>query len=620
MDASLLKSDEIEIEYEIRGISSNDGQALDALKTRLAEEQAGTVQVPLKMHYKASRKPDTEINNCRTKLLRLQHYITELSEIPSSEQPSKVRQIISRLVHIQDRLQRATSSPTYRESAQQALQACQELQGSLDLYRSDEDKLNLSIDAAKRVQLGESSPGPSETSAVTPATSRAGHSISPSSRVPNEPTTSNPNPVLSNEPPENQLADQLQDLVLQQQALQQRIMALSASRENPSLNQPGILKPEPTFARFNVPASGHSTTVNKPKFDDHHYDTSRVLVPPITSRVSTSDPNQIPQSWIPQTTQTYQPSLNQPSREHFQEAHNYYHTNQTALPTNTYVPLSSAQGYNQYPRQSQNTAVTSNVANADTFGHSPSYVPDRRLLSRSGISYSGSPSGIKVDMFLFQLDTVASSWRLTPTTLLNEIHTILKEVASQWYWTYRKHHPSASWFDFKQDFSERFKDRRTNYEIRRMVESRKQQANESFVDFYQHIWNLSLQCHIPYRDEEFIQILLSNMKPTLQYQLTDRHFTSINDLIKSCTAWEDTFRRMRVPLDSVQPPRRHVNELSVGYPEVSEVIHRSQDYGSFESTPETSLAAYQSPARGPYRRKTGLKPLLTRLGRPREGV
>lgn len=190
------------------------------------------------------------------------------------------------------------------------------------------------------------------------------------------------------------------------------------------------------------------------------------------------------------------------------------------------------------------------------------YESNRRSLYRCGISYDGSSTGMTVEAFLFQLDSVVQSYGISFDKVFLDLHLVLKDVAQEWYWTYRLYTPSATWDSLRKAFQDRFTVRRTLYETRRIVESRKQLPNEAFMDFYQHMWSLSLQCPIPYGDDEFIQLLMNNMNPVLQYHLTDRRFTHVNELINSCTAWEDSLRRLRSTPDYSMYPRRVLNELN----------------------------------------------------------
>lgn len=46
------------------------------------------------------------------------------------------------------------------------------------------------------------------------------------------------------------------------------------------------------------------------------------------------------------------------------------------------------------------------------------YVPGHYGLSRSGLSFDGSPTGIPINLFLFQLETLAASMSLTRDQIL----------------------------------------------------------------------------------------------------------------------------------------------------------------------------------------------------------
>lgn len=506
MELSALKPDEIEVECEIRGISTNSPNALDELIRRIKEEIVGTGTIPHKMHAKASKRPDIEIEACRTKLLRLQHDIASLKTLPDTDKSVIARAIVTRLVHVRDRLDRARHSPTYKEPASGVLKSCEELLSSIKDFE-EAGNLDRSIETATLVEIPKTpiiTPENATTSNKIHINQIASAGAQPGPRwVQQDETKTSKMETPDQKELFSSILDQLNQINIQLTTLNKRQDALQAQLDQRATNDERRLQ----ITRNSVLNS--------------------VQTIPESVSISTSTPTQVP-----------------PSVSHV-------------------------------------------------------YPSDRRPLSRSGISYSGASSGINVEMFLFQLDTVVSSMKITEEALLCELHTLLKDVALQWYWTYRKLNPRASWSDIRRDLIERFKDRRTNYEIRRMVEARKQQSNESFVDFYHHVWNLTLQCRTPYSDEELTQILINNMKPALQYHLTDRQFPTINDLIKSCTAWEDTFKRLRTPIEPAWSQRRAINEVTVGWSENNiepDPCHHALDA---RSTENPTVAAYHRTTRAP---------------------
>ena len=189
------------------------------------------------------------------------------------------------------------------------------------------------------------------------------------------------------------------------------------------------------------------------------------------------------------------------------------------------------------------------------------YISDTRSLARSGIPYDGSSGAIPIDLFVFQLETMAKSLNLSDELLFTEICFVLKGNALRYYWTYRRSNFNSTWSKFRNDLIERFKDRRTEFELRRLVESRKQHSREPFMNFYNDVWSLTLQCRKAYSDEDLIEILRLNMHPALQINLTDKHFENIQELIKSATAWESTWLRLGINPDHLIPNKRVINEI-----------------------------------------------------------
>lgn len=554
MRVNALKPDEIEVECELRGILSGSADVLVILQQQVDDEKVNISNAPRRMHSRAAKNPNTELEGCRNKLKRLRDEVTNLKSIEISERTNKAEQVWSRLVHVRGRLERVSSSPTYQNASEHLLQACVQLLQSVEGYLNNSDDLDNSIKTAEEVEMDFVIPVVPETH-TNPIKSNPPIVINPTTEVKSQNTISSAfenfsleqNPLLIAIMTQlNQLSDQVKNLSQKESNLQ-----------IPNLNQ----VPEPTFNPGHNPATVSSNYAIQPQVRFHDLianPTTTIL--PLSSIATASSPTQ--------TTV--------PTSSGNQQTWNY------AMAPQNNSTFNSRDSDRQIPIPSQS------VYHPNT--------SERRQLSRSGISYSGSPSGIAVDMFFFQLETVAASMKLSEESLLMEMSTVLKEVALQWYWTYRRHNPLASWSKFKFDFIERFKDRRTDFEIRRSIESRKQQANENFIDFYHHIWSLTLQCRIPYRDEELIQLLISNMKPALQYHLTDRRFTNINDLIKSCIAWEDTFKRFRVSPDSSLVNRRAINELYTNYGD-SNTINLAEDHSNeLSSNTETyeSVSALQN--------------------------
>lgn len=107
-----------------------------------------------------------------------------------------------------------------------------------------------------------------------------------------------------------------------------------------------------------------------------------------------------------------------------------------------------------------------------------------------------------------------------------------------------------------------------------------------------------------------MQLLMSNMKPVLQFHLTDRNFTTINELIKSCTAWEDTIKRCRSQPEWAPVSRRVVNEISLGHDNESYRYDSLGNSAKEELSTDVSLSALQTTPRIPIKTSSSPGPVI----------
>ena len=455
MDVSLLKPDEINVECELRGIISDSPNAMSDLLAQIEAEHSKIAIAPAKMHERAYKRPDNEIECCRTKLLRLKEEVAECSNVPSDQLGKKVRQIVSRLLHVRGRLERATQSPSYQKSADQVLKSCQQLLDSLAIYINDDDLLDESLEKAAQVEIGTvpelsvktsivfepskdvqigmvvTESGSSSSSLVVPSRLNTNPQHEKSSLVSSGTTNtkivSQPTQVPAHDSVMTAILAQLQQVSSQMTSLTQRQDDLQSQlliKKLPTYGQASALPPPVSIVETASTASkSHNPPVNQVQFPLNLPTYNRPVSSIVYTNVGTNIPNtqQMPNlstepitsfynpTWIPPTTPLHTSTLSA----------SFVHPSKT---TTVYPP----------------TQPPLNVS-ANT------YSSDRRSFARCGINYSGSPTGITVDMFLFQLDSVIASYRLPSEILLLDLHLLLKDVALQWYWIYRRHNPQASW-------------------------------------------------------------------------------------------------------------------------------------------------------------------------------
>lgn len=191
----------------------------------------------------------------------------------------------------------------------------------------------------------------------------------------------------------------------------------------------------------------------------------------------------------------------------------------------------------------------------------------RTIRSRSpkwNLSFSGESSSMSVDDFIFRLESCASDDRINLQLLPSKIHRYLQGKALNWYWTYRRKFASPDWEVMKTALRQTFRGHENDFEMKRMIEDRKQRFNESFGDFRLAVESLAARLSIPLAEYELVQILRHNMSARLQNALLWKEAPNCDVLHALCSQVERLWAaqdRRRPPADRSQ---RAVNELSEG--------------------------------------------------------
>lgn len=118
MNLDYLDQDELLVEFEVRGMGEEAKQAISEelkkkLQAKLTEEVAETYLQPQRAHSGALKQPQTEAEVCLRKTQALR---TELLDFLGQEQPNfeELRQFLMKLNHIQGRIYRSSTSPTFQ--------------------------------------------------------------------------------------------------------------------------------------------------------------------------------------------------------------------------------------------------------------------------------------------------------------------------------------------------------------------------------------------------------------------------------------------------------------------------------------------------------------------------
>lgn len=167
-----------------------------------------------------------------------------------------------------------------------------------------------------------------------------------------------------------------------------------------------------------------------------------------------------------------------------------------------------------------------------------------RYVPKWNINFKGVTPGLHVNDFLFQLEMMARADSIVVEDLIRYVHLFVSETAQQWYWVYMRHNPNVNWFQLRQAFESRFSSCEAERDTRKLIQRRRQKANESFNQYVLEIQTLNGRLNDRFSERELLEILRDNMIPALRHETLRIRTNSIEELRKICheyeTFWEES--------------------------------------------------------------------------------
>lgn len=141
---------------------------------------------------------------------------------------------------------------------------------------------------------------------------------------------------------------------------------------------------------------------------------------------------------------------------------------------------------------------------------------------------------------------------------------MLRDRALNWFWEFQETYGIVDWDKLSEAMVQRFKIRRSDDDVRQLLERRKQRTNEPFLDYYHVVRSITLSLMHPLTDVEFINLLTRNMRGGLQAKFAGQQFQNITDMVNQCVTVEDIWSRIGwTPEIYHQTRSRQVNEVDV---------------------------------------------------------
>ncbi|XP_065356327.1 uncharacterized protein LOC135950718 [Calliphora vicina] len=283
----------------------------------------------------------------------------------------------------------------------------------------------------------------------------------------------------------------------------------------------------------------------------------------ISRAVSQASP---PQPAAPQT----------PVGQHNNVLHNIQPQSQMNIPVNINqfpyasqpVPGQAANQLPQYPPPNLNynpVFPPTQSSQAPSLPNEHPFSTQRKVdLSKWGIKFDGSTKSMSAEDFIFRVDVLRQDYSCPFNELLRSFHVLLEGPALDWYWNLRKLTAIQSWEDLGRAFLTQFKRYESEFQLQKQIMDRRQLPQESFESFYNGVMKLRNQQRTPYTERDLVEIMKSNLKPSLSHLLFSVTTSSLNEFCQQAKRAENLINSQRQTFQSRQPVPARVHELQLG--------------------------------------------------------
>ena len=242
----------------------------------------------------------------------------------------------------------------------------------------------------------------------------------------------------------------------------------------------------------------------------------------------------------------------------------------TPFPTNSNINLNNSptESFNIHPNINRNPRSNSSISSSDLTNRSKI----AHLVSSWNLTYAGSNTGIPVEKFIFMVNALVQDTLGGDFSVLSEhCHILFTGKAKQWFWDYRLRNPERiEWHSLCYALEAHYNDHLSDIDIRKILDARKQNVNETFDDFYHDVLRINDRLRRKLTEAELVDTLKRNVKPYLRKELFYLQIHSVSELRNLVLRRE----ALSLELDGYNNQRfvrRQVNEVQVEVQEQSDL-------------------------------------------------
>lgn len=190
------------------------------------------------------------------------------------------------------------------------------------------------------------------------------------------------------------------------------------------------------------------------------------------------------------------------------------------------------------------------------------------IIHNWNITYNGSPTGMPVEKFICMVNALVNDTLGGDFSLLSDhCSSLFSGKAKEWFWSFRIRSPNRiNWISLCNELRAHYHDHLSDADIRKLLDSRKQQKDENFDDFYHAILQINDRLRFQLSEEELIEILRQNVKPYIRRELFYLQISSVSQLRNLILRREALTAELEGNF-AIRNYRRQVNEVDETCPE-----------------------------------------------------
>lgn len=191
----------------------------------------------------------------------------------------------------------------------------------------------------------------------------------------------------------------------------------------------------------------------------------------------------------------------------------------------------------------------------------PNPTLDQFKLEKWGVKFDGTNKTMNILEFIFRVGTLRRDYNCSDNDILRSFHVLLEGPALDWYWDYRKIVHINTWEELEKALLAQYRRYEQEYQVQMKILNRRQLPQEHFDDFYNAVIRLRNQQQTPYEEDQLVEIMRGNLKPSLAQMLFSARIKTLSEFCREVRRAENLLVNQRQMFQQRANFTQRVNEL-----------------------------------------------------------